>query len=247
MGCKKSGNTAEATAIGPRRHGDGPNIVYDYLRDQIISQHFTAGARIEEQKVVDELGLSRTPVRQAFMRLAAEGLIEMLPNHGARVPPLNIEEVHSFLEAFEFQLLATAHLATIRRNKQNLKDIYFQRDAYEAAAAAQDVKALIQTNEEFHLAIARAGHNSHMERMVADLLTKALRLDGFWYEDEFNPNLEICVARSIEEHIDLALAIEKQDLEKVEEMTRNHVRSFRQPLIDYLSQTEASGFKASFS
>lgn len=237
-------NIADKT---PKRRGNGPDIVYSYLRDKIINTRLVAGARIEERKIVEELGLSRTPVRQAFMRMAAEGLIELLPYHGARVPPLNIEEVRSFLEAFEFLLLATAHLATKRRTEQDLEEIVRQRDAYKAAAMAQDIKGMIETNEEFHLSVARAGHNSHMVRLVGDMLVKALRLDGFWYGHTFNPGLEKSVINSLKEHQELVQAIENQDLQKVEDITRQHVRSFRTPLVEYLCQNEADEFKMTFS
>lgn len=230
-----------------KRRGDGPHIVYEYLRERILGMDLVAGRRIEERTVVEDLGLSRTPVRQAFMWMAAEGLIELLPNHGARVPPLDLEEVRSFLEAFEFMQLATALLACKRRNEQDLEEIRRQRDAYEAAARGRDVKELIDTNEEFHLAIARAGHNGHMVRLIADLLVKALRLDGFWYDRPFDEGLDRSIEQSLEEHRSLVQAIEDQDIKGVEAATSEHVHSFRRPLVEYLCRSEATALDSVLS
>ena len=229
-----------------RRRGDGPDIVYEYVRDKIINLQLKAGGRIEERYIVEKLGLSRTPVRQAFMRLAAEGLIELLPNYGARVPPLNIEEVRSFLEAFEYMLLATTHLAAKRRTEKDLVEIIRQRDAYEKAAKANDVKALIDTNELFHLAIAVAGHNQYMARMVGDLLTKSLRLDGFWYHQTFNPTLESNIEDSLIEHRQIVQAIVDREVGKAEELTSLHVGTFRRPMIEFLCHSDVDDFDINF-
>ncbi len=223
-----------------KRRGDTPDIVYDYLLDKIINMHLSSGARIEERIIIEELGISRTPVREAFVRMAAEGLIEILPNRGAWIPPLDIEEVRSFLESFEFLLLATGHLATQRRTEDDLENIVQQCRAYKDAGDRRDVKAIIKINEKFHLAIARAGHNGHMERLMADLLKKALRVDWFWYSRSINAGLDEAITISVDEHNRLTEAIRHRDFAMVESVTIEHVQSFRRPIIDYLNQSAAS-------
>lgn len=223
-----------------KRRGDTPDIVYDYLLNKIINMHLSSGARIEERVIVEELGISRTPVREAFVRMAAEGLIEILPNRGAWIPPLDIEEVRSFLESFEFLLLATGHLATQRRTEDDMIKIEHQCQAYEDAGERRDFKAIININEKFHLAIARAGYNGHMERLMADLLKKALRIDWFWYSRSINIGLDEAITNSVDEHNRLTEAIRQRDLAEVESVTIEHVQSFRKPIIDYLNQSEAS-------
>ena len=225
-----------------KRRGDSPGIVYDYLLNKITNMHLSAGARVEERVIVEELGISRTPVRQAFMRMAAEGLIELLPNRGAWIPPLDIEEVRSFLETFEFLLLATGHLAAKRRTENDLEKILQYCKAYECAGKTRDVKAMIETNEKFHLAIAQAGHNSHLERLVSDILTKALRIDWFWYSRSINIGLDEAISNSVHEHNQLTEAVRHRNIVEIERITIEHVQSFRQPLIDYLQQSEANTF-----
>lgn len=238
-------NITVADTSNIKRRGDGPQLVYDYLLNKIVSLRLTAGVRIEERVIVEELGISRTPVRQAFMRMATEGLIELLPNHGARIPPLDIEEVRSFLEAYEFVQLAVVHLAAMRRTDQDMENIYRRCDDFEVAAHAKDIQGLISANKTFHLAIAKAGKNSHMERLLGDLLVKALRLDWFWYARPFRTSMEDGVSQSIIEHRNLVEAIQSQDLQKSERYTREHVQSFRIPLLEYLGHTGATEFEVS--
>lgn len=225
-----------------KRRGDTPDIVYEYLLNKVINMHLSSGARIEERAIVEELGISRTPVREAFVRMAAEGLIEILPNRGAWIPPLGIEEVRSFLESFEFLLLATGHLATQRRTDDDLKSIAQQCEAYEDAGERRDVKAIIKINETFHLAVARAGHNGHLERLMGDLLKKALRVDWFWYSRSINIGLDEAITISVDEHNRLAEAVRQRDAAEVESITIEHVQSFRKPIIDYLNQSAANNF-----
>lgn len=245
MTVKKKENTSATRAF--KRRGDGPKVVYDYLLNKIVNLHLTSGARIEERVIVEELGISRTPVRQAFMRMAAEGLIEWLPNHGARIPPLDIEEVRSFFEAYEFALQATVQLATRRRTRKDLEEIFRWRDAYEESGKNKDIQGLIETNKKLHMEIARAGHNHHMERLLEDLLVKSLRLDWFWYAMPINANLDDRIDISIREHHQLVSAIENRDFTLVRQLTREHIESFRRPLLEYLSQSEASEFEFVFS
>ena len=238
-------NITVADTSNIKRRGDSPQLVYDYLLNKIVSLRLTAGARIEERVIVEELGISRTPVRQAFMRMATEGLIELLPNHGARIPPLDIEEVRSFLEAYEFIQLAVVHLAVKRRTEQDMENIYKSCDEFEVAAHAKDIKGLISANQTFHLAIAKAGKNSHLERLLGDLLVKALRLAWFWYARPFRSSMEDGISKSIIEHRNLVQAIQSQDLQKSEQYTREHIHSFRIPLLDYMGHTGATEFEVS--
>ena len=230
-------NAAKAVV---KRRGDGPQIVYDYLRGEIVALRLAPGSRIEEKLIVEHLGISRTPVRQALMRMASEGLVELLQNRGARVTPLDLEEVRAFFEAFEIMLKTTIHLAAKRRSADDLAEIVLSRDEYEAAVEAQDIRRIVEANEKFHLTIARAGRNSHLVRLVGDLLTKAVRLDGIWYSGVRAGAFADDLRRSVEEHESLVRAILEQDAAEAERLTLAHTRSFREPFLRFLSESEAA-------
>ena len=235
---------AEAKSDKPRkvRRGDGPQIAYDYIRGEILASRMPAGSRIEENLIVNRLGLSRTPVRQALMRLATEGLIEIHPNQGARVPPLEFEEVRGFFEAFEYLMRATSFLAAKYATVDNHEEIRFRHEAFDAAAESEDVVAMVVTNQAFHLAIAQAGRNKDLTRFMNDLLLRTLRLDSMWYQRQSPEDATRVFQRSSREHRELLAAITASDTTGAMAAASTHVTSFRNPFLRYLQSSDAAEF-----
>ena len=237
-------NQAETSTNKPRhiRRGHGPQIAYDYIRSELLAARLPVGVRIEEAQIVNKLGLSRTPVRQALMRLATEGLLEIHPNQGARVPPLEFEALHSFFEAFEYLMRATSFLAAKYRTEDDLEDIQNKQRCFDAAVEIENVQQMIDANEAFHLAIARAGKNKELTRFLGDLLTKMLRLDSLWYRRQTQEDETRVFRRSSDEHAALVSAIGMSDPEGSMRASSTHVESFRSPFLRYLQNSDASEF-----
>ena len=82
--------------------------VYDYVRERILSGQVAGGTFLEEEQVSQAVGLSRTPVREAFQRLHAERLIDLLPRRGALVRPVSVQEM---VDVYEARLLLETHAA----------------------------------------------------------------------------------------------------------------------------------------
>ena len=83
-----------------RPMGTGANTVYEGLRDDILNLRLSPGENIQETPLEARFKVSRTPVREALIRLASEGLITLNPNRGARVSSIDISEMPQFFEAF---------------------------------------------------------------------------------------------------------------------------------------------------
>lgn len=224
------------------RRGDGPQIVYDYLRGEILTARKPTGSRIEENVIANHLGLSRTPVRQALMRLATEGLIEIHPNQGARVPPLEFEEVRGFFEAFEYLMRATSFLAAKYATDEDHQELRYQQKAFDAAVEHEDVVAMVDTNQSFHMAIARAGRNKDLARFMDDLLVRTLRLDSIWYQRQTPEDATRVFRRSSMEHGELVAAIVAGDAAGAMTAASAHVTSFRNPFLRYLQSSDAEEF-----
>lgn len=236
MGRKRADNTRSKAR--PVRRGDGPQIVYDYIRGEILAARVQAGARIDEASIASTLGLSRTPVRQALMRLATEGLLEISPNHGARVPPLEFEEVHSFFEAFEYLMRATSYLAAKYREDDDIKLIRVEQTRFDAAARSGDIRKMIDANEAFHIAIAQAGRNKELSRFMADLLARTLRLDSLWYRRQSAEDAPRVFRRSSREHAELVKAILDGNPQGSMAAASRHVASFREPFLTFLASSD---------
>src|SRR3546814_21010668 len=96
---RQSNSGPTASRKPPRgAKGTGVRHAYDAIRSRIVSLDLTPGADLDEVRPVRDLGLSRTPVRDALVRLAAAGLVVTLPNRTARVEPLGLQDAKDHLE-----------------------------------------------------------------------------------------------------------------------------------------------------
>jgi DNA-binding GntR family transcriptional regulator len=126
------------------------------LRNEILHLALKPGAKLDEMGLVRKFGISRTPVREALIRLASEGLVFLLPNRGAQVAPLDLVDIAHYFEALELLQCAVNHWAARRRTDEDLEDIRRQRDAFRRAAGRYSQGDMMETNRDLHAAIARA-------------------------------------------------------------------------------------------
>jgi DNA-binding GntR family transcriptional regulator len=176
--------SVEPRSAGRRRGGDKPQrerrtggqIVYDALRYAIISLSIEPGSVLEEAALCRQYKVSRTPVREALIRLSSEGLVELQPNRGARVATLQFIDVVDHYEAMEvFQPIA-CHFAAVRATPADIKDIKGRLAKFVAAVERQDYGGIIRFNYDLHSAIAAASHNRCIERGYRQMLADKLRI-----------------------------------------------------------------------
>ncbi|HVO89403.1 MAG TPA: GntR family transcriptional regulator [Casimicrobiaceae bacterium] len=174
-GGRRTGSARRARAARIDK-GNGGALAYAELRRRIVSLDLKPGADLDEASLVRELGVSRTPVRSALVRLSSEGLVLLLPNRGARVANMDLPQLHEHLEAFELLQRAATRLAALRRTDAEVSLLVEQCTLFEEAAAAGDAERMIDSNWDFHFSIARASHNRSIEKMYGGLLTENLRI-----------------------------------------------------------------------
>lgn len=148
---------------------------YEYVRDEMLSDPSLHGSFVTEEQVADRVGVSRTPVREAFILLAAEGLIELVPRHGAFIPPVTSDEIADVLQLRTFLERTAAELV--------LKEGRVPVDAMESALHRQEASSgdgrereFTQWDTEFHLAMVRAAGNALMTKIYADLRARHIRI-----------------------------------------------------------------------
>lgn len=228
--------------------GSGAGKAYQLLRDRIVSLEMPPGDDIDEQALVEELGISRTPLREAMIRLAAEGLISLLPNRGARVASMDIPQLQEHLESFELAQRATTRLAAIRRSATDLKRIEGLVAAFEQAHAQNDVNGMIDRNWDLHMAIGSACGNRVLAKIYANLLTENLRVARLAMSYETFPTPQSRrshLADILREHRELLDAIQKQDADRAEELACSHTDLARRRVTEYISQSAVGGLSIS--
>lgn len=192
--------------------------VYQKLKQQIITCRVAPGVSLSEQELCERFDASRTPVREACRYLETERLISIVPYRGYTVTPVNMQD---FYALHEMQLIidpAAAALAAIRATTVQLEAIE-QSGMYPYKPGSQESYfTFLQKNFDFHVQIAAATRNEHLQESVVSVQTRLMR---FFYliisMDAFGPDL-------MDEHGMLVDALKRRDAEAARTAAVNHVR-----------------------
>lgn len=137
-------------------------MAYEQIRRRILDNVWPPGHRALEQEVALALGMSRTPVREAMLRLQGEGLVEVIPRHGMHVLPvsaLQMREIYEVLTALE--CMAVELLARQSPSAQDIAPLLAATDAMDLALSNDDLDAWARADEQFHaLLIDLAGNHT---------------------------------------------------------------------------------------
>jgi DNA-binding GntR family transcriptional regulator len=237
----KGGAKPKRNGVG-RPRGTGAQLVFDKLRERILSLELAPHTDIDELDLVKEFKLSRTPVREALIRLSSEGLVELLPNKGPRVASLDAVDVPQILEALEMAQRIATRWAAARRTETQLAAIAERCQDFSDAMAARNTAAMGETNKLFHAAIGRACGNSHVESWYESLLNSSMRLARAAYEQAplHGSAYKDYYARVDAEHRSMVEAIRRRDAQAAEQLARDHTALFRERVIGYLSESRSA-------
>jgi DNA-binding GntR family transcriptional regulator len=193
-------------------------MVYDLLRDDILDLVMPPGSSIDEVQLAERLAISRTPIREALARLAAEGLIDTLPNRSTMVSQIDFVNLHTFFDAITLMYRVTTRLAAQNWRAGDLEVIRGYQVDYLAAFEAHDALAMISTNRDFHAAIAEAGRNPYYLALFLRLLDEGRRILRLYYQsfDDRPP------ASVITEHEDIIAAIAARDVARADVLAKAH-------------------------
>ncbi|TAK40381.1 MAG: GntR family transcriptional regulator [Betaproteobacteria bacterium] len=132
----------------------------DRLRDLIVQGELLPGSRLNERVLAGQLGISRTPLREAFKLLATEGLVELLPNRGAIVAHLDPERIRQTLAVMGALEALIGELACKQAPEAAIAEIQALHFEMRAAHARRDLAAYFRYNQAIHLNLAEAAGNA---------------------------------------------------------------------------------------
>lgn len=149
--------------------------VIDQLRDRIVQGALAPGARLNERVLCEQLGISRTPLREAIKMLAAEGLVELLPNRGAIVTPLEAANIADTLAVMGALEAAAGELACARASEAEIGEIRALHFEMRACHARQDLAGYFRCNQRIHDRIIAASGNPVLTNTYRQLNANVLR------------------------------------------------------------------------
>ncbi len=192
--------------------------VYRHVRDAIVAGRYPAGSQLVQEQVADELGVSRTPVREALGRLAAEGLVAWVPRSGYTVNALtdaDITDVFEVRQSLELLALRQACGQLSRIQAARVRVLIAEMDA----ADPSDASAQFELNRRFHQAMTEPCRNRYLLGLLDQLWGNPVsrRITGSYLHDAGS------VARMVAEHEQILQASLDDDLETLLRLAEQHM------------------------
>jgi DNA-binding GntR family transcriptional regulator len=224
---------APARETSPRARGRGVQTIYEALRQSILELTLEPGSPLDEVTLAERFEMSRTPVREALVRLAAEGLVTQLPNRNTIVAPIDFGQLPVYFEALTLMYRVTTRLAAGGRTARHLKAMRSFQAAYARAVETDDVPGMIEHNRNFHVAIAEAGGNPYFTSLFTRLLDEGRRILRLYYYRSFDDHLP---RRYVDEHDALVSAIEAGNAALSERLAAQHADQIVGQIQSYIAR-----------
>lgn len=203
----------------------------EQIRQLIFDGELAAGSDHLESELAERLGMSRTPVREATLMLAQQGLLEVRPRKGVRIVSLSLkdmEEIYAVLT--ELESLAAEEAATAGYDDNDLAPLKATIEAMEEALEQEDRDAWALADDAFHRELVRLGGNSRIESIVAMMSNQVRRARAITLHIRPLP------LKSNEDHRAVYDAIRTGDRNTARDRHRNHRRDAREVLIELLKR-----------
>ncbi|MGO4622473.1 GntR family transcriptional regulator [Ensifer sp. 2YAB10] len=216
-----------------RAKGTGWKSVYETLRTEILALTLAPGQLLDENSLAERFDMSRSPVREALIRLAGEELVVTLSNRSTIVAPIEVATFPKYVEALDIAQRMNTRLAAQLRTDADLKAISKRQKEFEAAVKGANHLQMSEANKQFHMAIAAAGKNAYLASFYERLLNQGQRMlhlhfeylerthEGYLLTDEHNQMLE---------------AIRMRNADLADELAHAHTRQFQDNFMNFMRE-----------
>lgn len=198
------------------------------LREQILSGTIAAGSRLGEAELAGQLSVSRTPIREALSRLAAEGLVDLQPNRGARVVSFDRAQLH---QIFELRLRLepyAVHQAVPNLDPSRLAELdelAGEMLRVGRPGRGQDLAAIVELNRRFHNRFIEAAGNPALAAALRGVTHAAV------VHQNFHDYSKDALRRSLQHHVEMVAAARAGDADWAEVVMRAHLYNARATML----------------
>ena len=201
------------------------DVVFNTLRQAILTGELKPGERLMEIHLADRLGVSRTPVREAIHKLELEGLVTMIPRRGATVAQITEKSMSDVLEVRRAMDALCAELACERISEEELEQLGEACLEFEKATKTKNVKQIAQADVKLHDIILQATGNQRLVQLVNNLSEQMYRY-RFEYIKDFSQHENL-----VEEHRMIYEGLRARDKEKASEAAKTHIDNQKKTII----------------
>ena len=190
--------------------------VYDRLKELIMDGELERGTKITETSIAKMFDVSPTPVREAFRKLASDGLIEVASWKGVIVKGI---EQKDLLEIYECREALEGMVGKLAVRNITEEDIKILEGILEKCNEAKTPEILIELNTEFHNELLRIAQNERLSKLLNELMVVIL------YDRDISGRYSIRRQEIVQEHLDILKYLKKRDEKKVSELMEKHIRN----------------------
>jgi DNA-binding GntR family transcriptional regulator len=201
-----------------KRVGNSTEAAYQRLRQKIMDSELAPGSQVLEQELVLMLGLSRTPIREALIRLQLDGLVQVIPRHGVRIVPTSISDIKEIYEVLISLEPTAAALLAAAQPAVDVAPLEAACADMTAALAGGDMQAWALADEAFHLQLVHLSGNRRLAEIVMTCWDQVHRVRQFTQRLRAHPQPR----ESIAEHYAIIAAIRAGDAARAGELYRKH-------------------------
>ena len=151
-------------------------IVFETIRNAIVNGDLKPGQRLMEVQLAEQLGVSRTPVRESIRKLELEGLVKMVPRKGAYVTPMSLEDLKDMMQIRRALESLSAELAAKNATAEQIERLKETNKKFEEPACSNDEMGIINHDIEFHETIYEATGNKRLRQMINSLREQMQRV-----------------------------------------------------------------------
>ena len=210
---------------------------YKAILEKIICLEYAPNQHLEENHLVEQLGIGRTPIREALVRLQGEKMVESHPNKGVIVKPITLQNTKAMFESMHIFEFGVADVAINKDCSLFLKKMIASNKAVKKAILAKKIFKIVETNHEFHLDFAKCSRNEFLIRAVSDVRKEAKRLSYLSYNNFIYPDapIEAHYDSVVEEHDQIIESLAEKNKPRIKQLLKEHIETFRQRIIMYMT------------
>lgn len=209
---------------------------YETILKRIICLEYQPSQHLEENQLVEDLGIGRTPIREALVRLHGEKMVESHPNRGVIVRPITLQNTKAMFESMTIFEFGVAEIAMTKNCNSSIRQMEAANQEILAATASNDLFEMVEANHRFHMNFAGCSQNEFLVRAIHDVRSEAKRLSYLSYNTVIGPekNLETYYTKVVEEHDKIIAALQGQDAQGLKHLLTAHIMTFRERIIRFM-------------
>lgn len=212
------------------------DTAYKTIVRKIISLEYQPSQHLEENQLVEDLGIGRTPIREALVRLRGEKMLESHPNKGVVVRPITIQNAKAMFESMEVIELGIADLAMHKETTAFIPQMEKANKMLKDSFHANDTFNLTEANHLFHMNFAKCSHNEFLYRADNEVRNEAKRLSFLSYDNIIDPKtpLKDHFESVINEHNEMITCLKEKNKNRLKQIIIKHIQTFRERIILFM-------------